>query len=371
MERVTLARSGDPFPGAAYDQPCYRIPALAVTPSGRLVAVWDVRADWRDLPGAFDLAYRTSDDSGCSWGPARVLRRHTSQRGFGDASLIVDPATGRIHCWHVASTGPSFFTAAAGASGAGLELWLATSADDGESWEFRDFSALKPEWAGGMFAASGNGIALARGTSAGALLQPFVLRDPLTSAHYAAVGTSSDGGESWHLGDVIGPDCDEGKVVELNDGSILLHARATPRRRRAVSGNAGVTFGPVTEDPTLVDPACNGGLGRWGGRLVCSLLDDEATRRRLALRLSDDDGSSWSATVLVDGGAAGYSVVVELPDGDLGLAYEFGNYEGIAFVRIARDEVGWDGSGPTLIPVAGTAGAALPPETAMGGRAGL
>ena len=62
-------------------------------------------------------------------------------------------------------------------------------------------------------------------------LQPFVLRDPQTKAHYAAIGASSDGGESWQLGNVIGPDCDEGKVVELTDGSILLHARATPRRR--------------------------------------------------------------------------------------------------------------------------------------------
>ena len=131
-----------------------------------------------------------------------------------------------------------------------------------------------------------------------------------------------------------------------------------------MSRNAGVTFGPVTEDPTLVDPACNGGLGRWDDYLVCSLLDDEDTRQRLALRLSVDDGTSWSAPVLVDGGAAGYSVVAELPDGDLGVAYEFGNYEGIAFVRITRDEVGWDGSAPTLIPLKGTAGAARPPETA-------
>ena len=364
METATLARSGDPFPGAEFDAPCYRIPALAVTSKGRLIAAWDVRADWRDLPGAFDLAYRTSDDGGRSWGPVRVLRRHTAQRGFGDASLIVDPATGRILCWHVASTGPSFFTAAAGTSGSGLELWLATSADEGESWEFRDLSAIKPAWAGGMFAASGNGIALARGEGSSSMLQPFVLRDPQTKAHDAAIGASSDGGESWQLGNVIGPDCDEGKVVELTDGSILLHARATPRRRRAVSRDAGRSFGEVTEDPALVDPACNGGLGHWGDRLVCSLLDDAVARRRLAVRLSSDDGSTWSPPVLIDGGAAGYSVVVELPDGDLGLAYEFGNYEGIAFARIARDEVGWDGSQPTLTPLAGTAGAALPPETA-------
>ena len=333
-------------------------------PAGRLIAVWDVRADWRDLPGAFDLAYRTSDDNGRTWGPVRVLRRHTAERGFGDASLIADPAHGRVHCWHVASTGRSYFTADAGASGSGLELWLATSDDDGESWEHRDFSDLKPDWAGGMFAASGNGIALAVGTNAGTLLQPFVLRDPADGADHAAVAASSDGGESWRLGSVVGPGCDEGKVVELADGGVLLHARARPRRRRALSLDAGDSFGPVTPDPALVDPACNGGLARWGDRLVCSLLDDERGRRRLALRLSADEGSSWSAPVLIDAGAAGYSVVAELPDGRLGLAYEYGNYAGIAFCRIDRDEVGWDGSAPTLIPRTGSAGAALPPEAA-------
>ena len=364
MEVVTLARAGDPLPGAAFEHPCYRIPALAVTPTGRLIAAWDVRADWRDLPGAFDVVQRVSDDNGRSWGPVRRLRRHTSERGFGDASLIADPVHGRLHCWYVASTGRSYFTADARASGEGLELWLATSVDDGESWEHRELSALRPEWVGGMFAASGNGIALARGAAAGTLLQPFVLRDPATGTDHAAVAASADGGETWRLGAAIGPGCDEGKLVELADGGVLLHARARPRRRRAVSRDAGRSFGPVRVDPALVDPACNGGLARWGDRLVCSLLDDEHDRRRLALRLSADEGGSWSPPVVVDTGAAGYSVVAEFPDGALGVAYEYGDYAGIAFCRIGRDEVGWDGSAPTLAPRIGTAGAAQPPKPA-------
>lgn len=59
-----LARSGDPFEGSAFAVPCYRIPALAVTASGRVLAAWDVRLDWRDLPGDFDIALRHSDDHG-------------------------------------------------------------------------------------------------------------------------------------------------------------------------------------------------------------------------------------------------------------------------------------------------------------------
>ena len=52
---LVLARRGQDALGSSFEQPCYRIPALAVTASGRLLAAWDVRADWRDLPGPFDL----------------------------------------------------------------------------------------------------------------------------------------------------------------------------------------------------------------------------------------------------------------------------------------------------------------------------
>lgn len=161
METAVIARSGDPLDGSAFDSPCYRIPALTVTATGRVLLAWDVRAGWRDLPGDFDVVYRTSDDHGRTWGPVRVLRRHGDGHGFGDASLIADPATGNVLCWYVGSTGRSYFTAEP-CAGQGLELWLAISTDDGETWEHRDLSALRPDWVGGMFAASGNGIALGR-----------------------------------------------------------------------------------------------------------------------------------------------------------------------------------------------------------------
>lgn len=359
MEHVTIARSGDPLDGAAWATPCYRIPALTVTATGRVILAWDVRADWRDLPGDFDLAYRTSDDNGRTWAPVQYLRHHGEGRGFGDASLTSDPATGRVLCWYVASTGRSYFTADAAD---GLELWLATSDDEGKSWSHRQVTDLKPDWAGGMFAASGNGIALQNGPLAGTLLQTFVVRDPQRGTDYAAVAASADGGLTWQLGTPVGPGCDESKVVEDGDG-VLLHARATPRRRSARSVDAGGTFAAPVADPALVDPGCNGGLTRWQGRLVCSLLDDEHERRRLVLRVATDSGA-WQDAIDIDTGAAGYSVLAELADGALGLAYEFGDYAGIRFCRIEPAEVGLEGAPATLVPLTGGPGAARPPVAA-------
>ena len=37
MEVTELARSGDPLAGAAFASPAYRIPAMAVTASGRVL----------------------------------------------------------------------------------------------------------------------------------------------------------------------------------------------------------------------------------------------------------------------------------------------------------------------------------------------
>ncbi len=366
METKILARTGEVALASAFERPCYRIPALTVTASERLVAAWDVRADWRDLPGPFDIVYRTSDDHGASWTPPRHLRYHSGLQGFGDASLLTDPASGDVLCWYVSSTGRSFFDADAGPTGEGLRLWLARSVDDGETWAHRDLTdSLKPGWVTGMFASSGNGSAL----RSGRLLQPFVMRDA-EGRHWAAVASSDDGGENWRLGEPIGPDCDENKVVEPPASvDVLLHARATPRRRQAVSTDGGVTFTQPQPHPELVDPACNGGLVRWGNVLVCSLLDDPTERRNLGLRFSSDGGTTWSTPVTVDSGASAYSVLAELADGTLGVMWEAGDYAAIRFARITRDEVDADRLGtsehsPTLDPVHSAGTSAKPPEVA-------
>jgi len=371
---LVLARRGQDALGSSFEQPCYRIPALAVTASGRLLAAWDVRADWRDLPGPFDLVVRHSDDNGRTWTPPRHLRAHKPGRGFGDASLLV-AADGRVLCFHAGSSGESFFSATA--DGPGLELWLAASDDDGLTWTFRDLTDdLRPSGIAGMFASSGNGVRLEGGQHAGRLLQPFVLRRPIGDAagpalhaldaaeHWSALARSDDGGLSWRLGAWIGPDCDENKVVETPSGGLLLHARARPRRRWASSTDGGETFSAPVAHPQLVDPACNGGLCRWDGVLVCSLLDDDAERRRLVLRTSVDEGATWSEASVVDAGAAGYSVLAPLADGTLGLLYEAGDYDELIFRRITRGELGLDGRRPTLVARQGS-GAAKPPQIAV------
>lgn len=270
--------------------------------------------------------------------------------------------SGRILCWYVGSTGRSFFSADAGPDAEGLELWLSHSDDDGLTWTHRDLTSLKPADVTGMFAASGNGSV----TDSGRLLQPFVLRTPV-GEHFAATAFSDDDGDTWTLGERVGPDCDENKVLGLPDGSVLLHARATPRRRVARSSDGGVTFTAPEQDPALVDPACNGGLTLLdadGPVVVCTLNDHPSERQRLVVRTSRDLGHTWADPVLLDHGACAYSVCVALADGALGVAWESGDYDEIAFARITAAELGLTGEPASVIARTGRPGAAKPPEVA-------
>lgn len=373
MEVVEIVRAGDPSPGSPYAQPCFRIPAL-VASGERLLLAYDVREDWRDLPGPFDIMLRTSDDVGRTWSAPIPFRMHDGSVGYGDASLIAEGDD--VWCWYVSSDGPSFFTATAGH---GLGLWLAHSVDRGETWTHTEVPGLRPSDVGGMFATSGNGIVLRQGPYAGRLLQPFVLRTQ-DGKRWAAVAASDDRGVTWTLGPRVGPDCDETKVVEVVEdeprsagtaagpsardgvGGVLLLARDRPRRRTSWSAD-GLTYSLPEPHSALLDPGCNGGAVTLPDeRLVISLLDHETDRCRLVLRISDDAGLTWSPSIVVDPGAAAYSVLAVLPDGDLGLVYEVGDYQGIRFIRIGVDELGFGDDGQQrLESLSPSPGAAKPP----------
>ncbi|MEV4665633.1 sialidase family protein [Micromonospora echinofusca] len=62
-------------------------------------------------------------------------------------------------------------------------------------------------------------------------------------------------------------------------------------------------------------------------------------RNDLTVRLSTDDGASWSTRALIKPGGAGYSTMAVLADGKIGNLYEVGNTGGIHFARFTLDWV--------------------------------
>ena len=87
--------------GDEYNVP-YRIPSIAKTKSGRLIAISDRRYCGADIGnGRIDLVARTSEDNGQTWSEDVVVRRGSGTSGandcgFGDACMVADRESDRV-----------------------------------------------------------------------------------------------------------------------------------------------------------------------------------------------------------------------------------------------------------------------------------
>lgn len=328
--------------------PVYRIPALAVSNVGTLVAAYDARPSMADLPSRTAVVVRRSRDGGTTWSDRVVLRGDTATTGFGDPSLLVDRTNGRIFLFYAAAVRQGFFGSATGNGNDDpnvLHADVSWSDDDGQTWQHRRLtSAIKDAAWGGLFASSGAGIQLRHGPHAGRLVQQFAVR--VGTGTFAMSVYSDDHGASWHAGALVGPGMDENKTAELADGTLMLSSRAKPYRLVASSTSGGEQWSEVHADSTLIDPANNGALVRYNDAAPVSapeshwvLFSNTAStmqRVNLTVRLSYDDGRTWPVRKTIVPGAAGYSTLVTMPNGDIALLFERGDYDAITFMRFPR-----------------------------------
>ncbi|MCA9082391.1 MAG: exo-alpha-sialidase, partial [Planctomycetaceae bacterium] len=120
----------------------YRIPGLATTNKGTLIAVYDVRRrNGGDLPGDIDVGMSRSTDGGRTWEAMQVIMDmgrdpKWAYDGIGDPAVLVDEVTGRIWVAAVWSHGRRAWHG----SGKGMtpeqsgQLMLVHSDDDGKTW---------------------------------------------------------------------------------------------------------------------------------------------------------------------------------------------------------------------------------------------
>jgi sialidase-1 len=323
----------------------YRIPAMATTPTGRILAVYDARPDLDDLPSPIDLVLRTSDDCGATWSDQIVLRRGDDIAGFGDASIVVDPdvgAQGRVLVFAQATRFAGFFEGAVGCDPGDptvAHIAVSRSDDDGRTWAHDLVTAqLKDATTPGIFVSSGMGGRIPTGRHAGRLLITCVLRRD--GQLMGAIAYSDDHGETWALGAEI-PGGNESAIVGLADGSVLVHSRATPFRLTARSHDGGRTLDAVLPDPALPDPSDNGSLCVLStGAVVCTHNHDPDLRRRTVLKRSWDDGRTWPEAVVIEPGSSAYSTACELPDGRIGVLFERHGYSEMVFCRVDHEDFG-------------------------------
>lgn len=334
----------------------FRIPGLATTKKGSLIAVYDVRyRSGGDLPGDIDVGMSRSADGGQTWDAMKIIMDMGDDPkwrydGVGDPAVLVDQANGRV--WVVGTW--SHGNRSWHGSGQGLtaeetgQLMMVHSDDDGLTWSKPiniTKQVKKPEWHF-LLQGPGAGITMKNGT----IVFAAQYQDSDKYANGRKKGTpfssilySKDHGKTWQVGTGIKSNTTEAQVVELADGSLMLNCRDNRGGSRTVgvTTDMGKTW---TMHPTdrkgLPEPVCMASLLRMGDRLIFSNPNTRGGRHHMTIKVSDDDGMSWpeGQHTLYDSRLLnGYSCLAPIGEDQVGVLYE-GRTE-IFFLRFSLEEL--------------------------------
>lgn len=341
----------------------YRIPALAVTVDGVLLAFVEGRKHGRGDAGEIDLVLRRSADGGETWSAPQVV---VTEPGMtcGNPAPVVDHQTGVIwlpFCKNLADGDQHQICAGK----APRTVWLTSSDDGGETWETpREITAdvKDPRW---TWYATGpcHGVQLESGRLVVACDHQvgvdFVRQDP----GHSHLIYSDDHGATWRLGGIV-PEVgtNESAVVELGGERLYVNCRDQQRRGRrcgAWSDDGGLTVSGTAWQEELIEPACQGSLARLGpadGSPGAILFANPASASRdtLTVRLSEDGGHTWKHSRVLEQGPSAYSDLAVTPTGDEGAGqnggmvtqtvhclYEQGEAMPYERITLARFSPGW------------------------------
>lgn len=338
------------------DSKGFRIPGMATTKKGSLIAVYDVRyRSGGDLPGDIDVGMSRSTDGGQNWDEMKIIMDMGDDQkwrydGVGDPAILVDEKTGRIWVAGLWSHGNRGWHG----SGQGLspeetgQMVLVHSDDDGLTWSKPlniTEQIKKPEWHL-LLQGPGAGIMMKDGTLVFAAQYQDGSKHAdgrKTALPFATIIYSKDRGETWKVGTGIKSDTTEAQVVELRDGSLMLNCRDNRGGARTVgvTHDLGETWKMHSTDrKALPEPVCMASLLRMGDRLIFSNPNAQDGRYDMTIKVSEDDGMTWPEkwhTLFDSRLLNGYSCLAPIGDDHVGVLYE-GRTE-IFFLRFSLEEL--------------------------------
>ncbi|MFJ9627974.1 exo-alpha-sialidase [Streptomyces sp. NPDC101175] len=345
----------------------YRIPAAVVTARGTVLAFAEGRHNDAGDTGNIDVVLRRSTDGGCTWGPLSVVAAGDGDTR-GNPAPVVDPRTGAVVL--VTSYNSGAVTEGRIMRGEvtpqqSRRVFVQRSWDDGRTFTPpRDITAevKLPTW---RWYATGPGhaVALTRGPHAGRLVVP-ANHSTAPPAGSTATGQearyygghalySDDGGGTWRLGFVdstyTGIDnANESSAAELPDGRLYFSSRdqlgtSAGNRLDTYSGDGGETLDrPYAVQHTLDDvPVVEGSvlqLPGAGAPLLFSAPSVPNVRQSMAIWRSTDGGRGFTKSLTLSQQRAGYSDLVPVDGGTVGVLYETGTrsaYDTIEFRRVS------------------------------------
>ena len=260
----------------------YRIPALAVTKSGTLIAVSDYRHSGTDIGvtnfGRIDLRYSLSYDNGKTWTEVKPLIEGKGADatdfmsvGYGDPCIVADRESDRVLM--LSCAGNVSFQNGTRQNHQNIARFY--SEDGGKTWSEPEdiaesiYSQFDTSYYGpvrSMFVASGR-IFQSRTVKVGNYYRLYcaVLVRDRSAKHMNYVLYSDDFGGRWTvLGDIDTPavynTADEPKVEELPDGSILISSRYSGGRYYNIFTFTNAVAAQGSWSKAVFSGATNGGV---------------------------------------------------------------------------------------------------------------
>jgi sialidase-1 len=348
----------------------YRIPAIIGLPNGDLLAFCEGRVNGSGDFGDINIVMKRSNDDGKTWMALQTIVDADALQAGNPAPVVdlTDPAYpppgGRIFLFY--NTGNNHEGEVR--KGNGLrEAWYKTSTDGGKTWseavnittqvhrpkqpQINAAYNFTEDWRSyantpGHAMQFENGkykgrIFVAANHSAGDPQKQF--------ADYAAHGYyTDDHGKSFHLSATVNmPGSNESMATELSNDKLMMNSRNQKGDARAriisISSDGGATWDTTYFDQTLIDPVNQGSIltvGSKKGKNIIAFCNAADTKRRdnLTLRISYDEGKTWSKKFVIDKSADGskgdftaYSDLVKLSKKKIGVLYERDGYKQIVF----------------------------------------
>ena len=334
----------------------YRIPTLIQLTNGDLLAFADKRKGTiGDLPNSIEVVMKKSTNNGKTWSQEKRITPESKSKtdGHGDAGFILDRKRGNIV--GVVASDNGFL---ASTHEKPIRIKIIKSVDNGKTWS--EPVDITPQIYGAQckdptrknwqaaFAASGNGVQLRNGR----MLFVLAVREAKENFAKNYVMYSDDGGDTWKVSKNAPKSSsggDEAKIVELNDGSLIMAIRPKDiyQRRLAKSTDNGETWGEAVHRKDLPSSASNGDIIYYTSTLngfdknrIITMFDSVPYTQATPpgspkLYWSYDEGKTWNGR-LMHSGNAGYSSLAILKDGSIGILAEIGgSWNGpIYFMRV-------------------------------------
>jgi len=346
----------------------YRIPAIITAPDGALLAFAEGRVNDSDDFGNIEIVLKRSTDRGKTWGPMTVVAKYGELQAGNPAPVVdlLDPRfpKGRIFLFY--NTGTKSEGEVRNGNGV-REVWYKTSVDNGKSWSEPVNITLqvhKPNQPGinptYHFIEDWRSYANTPGHAMQYSAKPYLGRIFVAANHsaqnpkspkvdYFAHGFyTDDHGISFKLSETVPlAGSNESSAAELSNGALMLNSRNQKgdirERIVAISRNGGTSWDTLYFDHQLPDPVCEGSIlnvGKKNGknRLAFCNPAERDDRNNLTLRISSDEGLTWTQTIPVDNNPeqkklsyTAYSDIVSVGKNKIGVLYEKSNYSLIVF----------------------------------------